>query len=129
MYSDTGEALALGLGLGLGVFMLIIYLGVIILGIASMWILYAKAGEPGWASIIPIYNAYIMLKIGGKPWYWLLLMMVPFLNIVIAIMALQAFLKAFGKGDVGSVLLALFFSIIYFPYLAFSKNVTYEGVY
>jgi len=105
----------------------LVYLVLVVLMVASYWILFSKAGEPGWASIIPIYNTFVMLKIGGKPWYWLLLMLIPFVNIVIGIMALNAFLKAYGKGGVGSVLLALFFSIIYFPYLAFSKEVKYVG--
>ncbi|HEY9062555.1 MAG TPA: DUF5684 domain-containing protein [Pseudobacteroides sp.] len=98
-----------------------------ILVIVSEWRLFEKAGEPGWACIVPIYNAIVMLKIGGNPWYWVLLMFIPVINIIIGIMALQGFLKAYGRGDIGSVLLALFFPVIYFPYLAFSKNVQYVG--
>lgn len=98
-----------------------------ILVIVSEWRLFEKAGEPGWACIVPIYNIIVMLKIGGNPWYWVLLMCIPIVNIIIGIMALQGFLKAYGRGDIGSVLLALFFPVIYFPYLAFSKNVHYVG--
>lgn len=98
-----------------------------ILVIVSEWRLFEKAGEPGWACIVPIYNIIVMLKIGGNPWYWVLLMFIPIVNIIIGIMALQGFLKAYGRGDIGSVLLALFFPVIYFPYLAFSKNVHYVG--
>lgn len=106
----------------------VVWLAVVVLMVASMWILFTKAGEYGWASIIPIYNYYIMLKIGGKPWYWLLLMFIPIVNIVIAIMALNSFLKAYDKGGFGSVLLAILFGYIYFPYLAFSKGVKHVGV-
>ena len=55
------------------------YLGVIVFMFASMWKLFEKAEQPGWAAIIPIYNTYIMLKIGGKPGWWLLLMFIPIL--------------------------------------------------
>lgn len=122
MYDDSMAAQGL-----LPIF-IIISLAVIVFMVAIQWVLYSKAGEPGWACIVPIYNIIVYLRIAGKPWYWLLLMFIPIVNIVIQIMALQAFLKAYGRGGVGSVLLALFFGLFYFPYLAFSKNVEYVGV-
>ena len=117
---------SVGLGIFTGVFP-IIYLGLLVLFLASLWVLFSKAGEPGWAALIPIYNFYTMLKIAGRPWYWLLLYIIPFVNIVIGIIALNDFLKAYGKGGVGSFLLAVLFPIIYLPYLAFSSNVQYVG--
>ena len=56
----------------------LIYVGVTVFMIASVWKVFAKAGEPGWASIIPIYNTYVVLKIAGKPWWWLILMLILF---------------------------------------------------
>ncbi|HEX2944832.1 MAG TPA: DUF5684 domain-containing protein [Clostridia bacterium] len=105
----------------------IVYLAILVLEIASYWILFVKAGKPGWGSLIPFYNTYLILKIGGRPGWWLLLLFIPFVDIVIGIMMIASFLKAYGKGGAGSVLLAIFFSIFYFPYLAFSKNVKYVG--
>lgn len=105
----------------------ILYLAIAVLMLAAMWTLFSKAGEPGWASIVPIYNTYVMLKIGGKPGWWLILFFIPVVNIVFSILALAGFLKAFGKSGAGPVLLALFFSFIYLPYLAFSKDVQYVG--
>ncbi len=106
----------------------IICLAISIFYIACQWILVAKSGQPGWSVIVPIYNYYIQLKIGGKPGWWLLLMLIPVVDIVIAIIALNAFLKAYGRGGAGPLLLMLFFPIFYLPYLAFSKNVQYVGV-
>ncbi len=40
--------------------------------IVAMWKVFTKAGQPGWASIIPIYNIYIWCKIVGRPWWWIL---------------------------------------------------------
>src|ERR1700677_1382150 len=54
-------------------------LALIVLVIIGMWKLFTKAGEPGWASIIPIYNIYIICKIVGKPGWWVLLMCIPFI--------------------------------------------------
>ncbi|MEN6315982.1 MAG: DUF5684 domain-containing protein [Clostridiaceae bacterium] len=118
-YSDVNYGALTGLW--------VIYLAVLVLMIASLWILFQKAGKPGWAAIVPIYNTVVMLEIGGKPGWWVLLYFIPFVNIVIAIMALAAFLRAYGRGGAGPVLLMLFFSVIYLPYLAFSKNVQHVG--
>lgn len=106
----------------------VIYAVIFALMIVTYWKLFNKAGQPGWASIIPIYSTYIMLKIGEKPGWWILLFLVPIANIVFMIMALAAFLKAYGKEGAGPVLLALFFSIFYLPYLAFSNKVQYVRV-
>ena len=84
MNSDYSSALGLGgglfatccwfLGLLLGIFVLV-----------ALWKVYVKAGKPGWAAIIPIYNILVLLEIVGKPWWWLLLMFIPFVNIVIMV--------------------------------------------
>ena len=92
-----------------------------------MWKLFTKAGEAGWKCLIPIYNYYIMLKIGGKPGWWILLMFIPFVNIVVAFMAIAAFLRAYGRFGAGPVLLFMFLGVFYLPYLAFSSSVQYIG--
>ena len=63
----------------------ICYFAVLILLIAAIWKVFSKAGQPGWAAIIPIYNIYVMCKVAGRPGWWLLLMLIPFVNIIIAI--------------------------------------------
>jgi hypothetical protein len=76
------------------------------------WKIYEKAGQPGWACIIPIYNLYIMLKIIGKPWWWLLLFLIPGINIIFLIWSVNMLSKSFGKDEgftVGLLLLGLIF--------------------
>ena len=63
-----------------------------------MWKVFTKAGQPGWASIIPIYNLYIWCKIVGRPWWWILLMLIPFVNFIICIILCIDLAKSFGKG-------------------------------
>ena len=53
-------------GAGLGAIG-ILYLALIVFLIVTMWKIFTKAGKPGWASIIPIYNVFVMLDIAGKP--------------------------------------------------------------
>ena len=97
---------------------IVIYLAIIVLIIASMWTIFSKAGKPGWASIVPIYNLIVLLEIVGKPWWWLLLMLIPIVNIVILIIVWHNLSLSFGKGGgftVGLILLG----IIFLPILAF----------
>ena len=90
-----------------------------------MWIIFSKAGKPGWAIIIPIYNIIVLLQIVGKPWWWFLLMCIPVVNMILAIWVTNLLSKSFGKG-VGFTLGLLFLSIIFYPVLAFG-GAKYEG--
>ena len=69
-----------------GVLPLLVCLAILIVVIAGLWKVFVKAGHPGWAAIIPIYNVYILLKIAGRPGWWLLLFLVPVVSFVIAIL-------------------------------------------
>lgn len=97
-----------------GIFML----AIIVFFIVCMWKIFVKAGEPGWACLIPIYNGIVFLRIAGKPWWWLLLMFIPIVGIIIAIMATISFAKAFGK-DVGYAIGLILLGFIFYPMLAF----------
>jgi hypothetical protein len=106
---------------------LTIYLVFILFMLFTMWRVFEKANQPGWYSVIPIFNLYIMLKIGGKPGWWLLLYIVPIANIVVAIWSLNMISKSFGK-DEGFTFGLIFLSIIFWPILAFSRA-KYLGPY
>jgi hypothetical protein len=99
-------------------FTVVLYIAVIALMIASAWIVFTKAGKPGWAAIIPIYNVIVMLEIVGKPWWWILLMLIPSVNIVILIMVYHRLSLSFGKGA-GFTVGLIFLSFIFLPILAF----------
>ena len=83
--------------------------------IAALWRIFTKAGQPGWAAIVPIYNYYVMLKVVGRPGWWLLLLLVPFVNIIVWAVVQLDLAKAFGKGlgfAIGLVLLPGLFHMI-----------------
>jgi hypothetical protein len=114
-----------GLGAGLGVVGWLLYMAVIVFFLFCMWRIYVKAGKPGWAAIIPIYNILVQLEILGRPWWFLLLMLVPLVNIVIGIMLLFDLAKVFGKGT-GFGFGLLFLPFIFIPILALG-DATYKG--
>ena len=88
--------------------------------LVAMWKVYQKAGKPGWAAIIPIYNILVLLEIVGKPWWWLLLMFIPFVNVVIMVIVYLELAKVFSKGTgFGCGLILLPF--VFVPMLAFGN--------
>jgi hypothetical protein len=104
---------------------IVIALVFFVLIIASLWRIFTKAGQPGWASIIPIYNAYILLKIAGKPGWWLILLIIPFVNLIIVILMSLGLAQNFGKGAGFGIGLA-FLNFIFLPILAFG-DARYQG--
>ena len=87
----------------------------VIILIAARWKIFTKANQPGWASLIPIYNALIFLRIIGKPWWWIFLFCIPLVNIVFIVLALDLLSKSFGKPvwfTVGLFLLPFIFELI-----------------
>jgi hypothetical protein len=94
----------------------------LVVSIVVMWRIFEKAGKPGWASIIPIYNIIVLLEIVGRPWWWLLLMFVPFVNIVMIFLLGIALAKAFGRSTAFGVVACTLFSLIGYAILAFGKD-------
>lgn len=104
---------------------MILYLLIIVLIVVANWKIYEKAGKPGWAALIPIYNIIVLLEIIGKPWWWIFLLFVPFANLVIAIWATNLLSISFGKG-VGFTLGLIFLGFIFYPILGFG-DAQYQG--
>lgn len=99
---------------------LILELALIIILVIALWKLFSKAGHPGWAAIVPIYNTCVLCDIGGKPMWWVLLMFIPFVNIVIGIMVMVGVAKNFGRG-VGTAIGLIFLPFIFFLILGFGS--------
>ena len=93
--------------------------------IVAMWKIFTKAGQPGWASLIPIFNIYIWCKIVGRPGWWVILMLIPFVNFIIAIILCIDLAKSFGKG-VGFGIGIILLGIIFLPILGFG-SAQYQG--
>ncbi|MBS0662329.1 MAG: signal peptidase I [Verrucomicrobia bacterium] len=100
----------------------IVQLVIIVLIVAGFWKVFTKASQPGWAAIIPIYNLYILLKIVGRPAWWLILFLVPIVNLVIAVLVALDVAKSFGKGTGFGIGLFLL-GFIFYPILGFGDAV------
>ena len=94
------------------------YLAIIIFYIASVWKIFEKAGKPGWAAIVPIYNLIVLLEIVNKPLWWIILLFIPFVNFIIIFVIYIELAQLFGKSTLFGVGLVLL-SFIFIPVLGF----------
>jgi uncharacterized protein DUF5684 len=105
---------------------LLVGLVVVVFMIAAMWKVFSKAGKPGWAAIIPIYNTYVLCKVAGRPGWWTVLFFIPLVDIVISIIVALDVAKAFGKGGAFGFFLLWLLPIIGYPILGYG-GATYQG--
>lgn len=120
---DSGGGNAAGAIVGL--LILVIELGIAAAMIAGLWKLFVKAGQPGWAAIVPIYNTYVMTQIVGRPILWFILTFIPCVNFVAMVLIMIDLAKSFGKSTgyaIGMILLPF----VFIPMLGFG-DAQYSG--
>jgi hypothetical protein len=100
-------------------------LAILVFLVAAMWKVFTKAGKAGWMVLIPIVNVYQLLKIAGRPGWWLILFLIPLVNLIISILVSMDIAKSFGKGA-GFGLGLAFLGPIFYPILGFG-SATYKG--
>ncbi len=101
-----------GAATGIGI---VLYVVVLVLIVAGYWLTFTKAGQPGWTSIIPILNIFVLLKVVKRPLWWVILMLIPCVNIIVWIIVAIDLAKAFGHGGgfaIGLILLPPVFLLI-----------------
>ena len=103
----------------------VIFLAVSILQIVAKWRIFSKAGEHGWAALIPFYNTYVLYKITWESGLFFILSYIPCLNMILTIMTNMKLAAVFGKGD-GFVLGLSLLGFIFYPVLAFDSS-EYDG--
>jgi hypothetical protein len=115
----------------LGAYIVVLLIFAVIM-IVSQWKIFEKAGQPGWAALVPIYNMYVFSQVIGRPQWWIVLYflaIIPVVGwiglIVIVIMDYIRLANVFGKSG-GFAVGLIFLGIIFFPMLAFGDS-TYQG--
>jgi Family of unknown function (DUF5684) len=124
LQDDLGKA-AGGL-LAIGGTMILFMMAILVVVVIGFWKVFEKAGQPGWAAIVPIYNGYILLKIAGRPGWWILLFMIPFVNIAIGLMVAIDVAKSFGQSAAFGILLLFLLGGVGYLILGFG-NYRYLG--
>lgn len=103
-------------------------LGIALIFISAGWRLFSKAGQPGWAILIPFYNLYLYTQIIRRPQWWILLYFlgaIPILGalgvLFLSVIDSIRLAKVFGRSTefgVGLILL----NIVFIAILAFGKS-------
>lgn len=122
-YEGMDSAAAAGMGIGVMIFYLILY---VFYGFC-MYKIFQKAGrEDAWAAFIPIYNLIVLLDIIKKPVWWIVLFLIPFVNIYASWVTNDRLAKGFGKETPLYTILLFFLGFIFIPVLAFGSD-TFDG--
>ncbi len=103
----------------------VVYFAFLGLMIASGWQLFTKAGKPGWAVLIPVYNLVVLLEIVGKPVWWILLMFFPLVNLIVTVWIANLLARSFGETELYTIGM-IFLPFIFYPLLAFG-GCRYQG--
>lgn len=108
-----------------GILSLAVFLAVILFYVYVGWRIFTKANQPGWAAIIPIYNLVVILRIVGRPMWWIILFFIPAINLIPLVIIPFDLSKSFGKGT-GFGIGLLLLGVIFYPILALG-DATYQG--
>jgi hypothetical protein len=121
-YSSTPSATDVAIGNAVTA----VYILIIVLVLVCQWKLFSKAGKPGWAAIVPVYSALVLLEIAGRPWWWIFLYFIPLAGLVFSYIVLVDIAKAFGKSTGWGILWMCVLPVIGLPMLAFGPS-KYQG--
>jgi len=105
-FSHTAQTITSGSGGLIGLLITVIVL-------IAYWRIFEKAGHAGWQAIIPIWNVIVLLKIVGRSWWWILLMLIPLVNIIVLFVVYLDLSKSFGHG------LPFALGLIFLPFIFF----------
>jgi len=93
-----------------------------VLVLIAQWRLFEKAGQPGWTALIPFYNHVKLLEIVNYPLWWIVLLLMPFANIIVWLLLSRRISQAFGKEDWGFATGLFLLPVVFFPILGFGKS-------
>jgi hypothetical protein len=117
--ADTGAGAAWA-GIIFGICYVLFFGLILAILIGSYWKIFSKAGQPGWAAIVPIYNGMVLAEVCGKPAWWGILLLVPCVGFIFHILLMLELPKRFGK-EIGYAIGLILLPIIFLPMLAFGS--------
>ncbi len=104
---------------------LIFFLLVQVIHFLGTWKLYKKAGRKAWEAIIPIYNAFILMKIINRPWWWVILLFIPIVNLLMFPIIWVETVRSFNRHSTADTWLAFLTLGFYIYYVNYALEVSY----
>lgn len=105
---------------------LFLYL-LIVIYFATLWKVFAKAGSPQWKGFVPVVNLLEVLKLTGKPWWWVFLFIVPGINLLMLVVMNVELGKSYGQRSGQNYFMAIVLPWVFIPQLAFDPKIKYTG--
>ena len=93
------------------------------------WKLYVKAGRQAWEAFVPVYNAVVLMKIINRPWYWVILLFLPIVNLIMFPVVWVETARSFGKNSSLDTFLAIITLGFYNYYLNYALDLDYIDLY
>jgi len=87
------------------------------------WKLYIKADRKAWEAIVPVYNAYVLMKIINRPTWWVILLFIPIINLLMFPILWIETIRSFGKNTTVDTILALATFGLYTYYINYATDV------
>lgn len=106
----------------------IFFLAVQAVHFLGTWKLYQKAGRKPWEAAVPVYNAVILMKIINRPWWWVILLFIPIVNLIMFPVVWVETLRSFGKNSTADTFLGIFTLGLYIYYINYANDAQYVGV-
>jgi hypothetical protein len=118
LLASTGAAI----GIGIASLAFVVFL---VFEIAALWLVFVKGGRRGWAALIPLYNIYVLLKVVGRPGWWLILYFIPIVAVIVHVIVAVDLGGSFAKGT-GFKVGLVFLPMVFVPILGFGAA-SYAG--
>ncbi len=103
----------------------IILIIALVVSFVGLWKIFQKAGYKGWYSIVPILNAWYVVKIIDKKFWWFIYLLIPFINIFVVMLIIIEIMKSFRKNGLLIQIAGVLFPFVVLPWLGFSKKEKY----
>ncbi len=100
----------------------LLWLAYIVFSIIAGWKIFEKAEEEGWKILIPFYNTYTLFRIAGRNGWGFLLMLIPIVNLFVALMIAIDLAKHYGKSTMFGVIALFLFQPIGMLILGFGDS-------
>lgn len=101
------------------------FLIVQIIHFAGTWKLYQFAGRKAWEAAIPIYNGVVLMKIINRPWWWVILLFIPIVNLIMFPVVWVETIRSFGRNSTTDTVLVLLTLGLYIYYINYTQNPKY----
>ena len=104
---------------------LIFFLVVQVVHFLCTWKMYVAAGRKAWEASVPVYNAVILMKIINRPWWWVILLFVPIVNLIMLPVVWVETLRSFGYNSSKDTLLGVLTFGLYIGYVNYTQELKY----